>query len=147
MRRGRVARERCRTPKGRNIQLVGCPHDGPVEDQIRAAGEAVGQVDHVEAALDSTLERNRAELEQLLEQHDPQNFDATIMPLEEMHDRLHRVLAQGSFVLCVSEGRFDGAHTAFYDLFRLADGMIVEHWDTTETVAPKADWKNNNGKF
>ena len=41
----------------------------------------------------------------------------------------------------------DGAHTAFYDLFRLADGMIVEHWDTTETVAPKADWKNNNGKF
>ncbi|MCJ8307442.1 MAG: hypothetical protein HRU27_00300 [Rhizobiaceae bacterium] len=63
------------------------------------------------------------------------------------YQRLHRVLAQGSFVLCVSEGRLDGAHTAFYDLFRLADGMIVEHWDTTETVAPKADWKNNNGKF
>ena len=60
---------------------------------------------------------------------------------------LHRVLAQGNFVLCVCEGQLDGAHTAFYDLFRMANGKIVEHWDTTETVAPKADWKNDNGKF
>lgn len=63
------------------------------------------------------------------------------------YQKLHRVLAQGNFVLCVSEGTCDGAHTAFYDLFRLADGMIVEHWDTTETVAPQSEWKNNNGKF
>ena len=60
---------------------------------------------------------------------------------------LHRVLAQGNFVLCVSEGSFDGNHTAFYDLFRLANDKIVEHWDTTETVAPVEEWKNDNGKF
>ncbi len=60
---------------------------------------------------------------------------------------LHRVLAEGNFVLCVSEGSADGGHCAFYDLFRLADGKIVEHWDTTEKIAPRSEWKNNNGKF
>jgi predicted SnoaL-like aldol condensation-catalyzing enzyme len=61
--------------------------------------------------------------------------------------RIHRVLAEGSFVLCVSEGARDGVHTAFYDLFRLAGGKIVEHWDTTEKIAPRSEWENDNGKF
>lgn len=63
------------------------------------------------------------------------------------YQRIHRVLAEGNFVLCVSEGRFDGAHSAFYDLFRVHDGKLVEHWDTTEKIAPQTEWKNNNGKF
>jgi len=60
---------------------------------------------------------------------------------------VHRILAEGSFVLCVSEGTYDGVHSAFYDLFRLANGKIVEHWDTTEKIAPRDEWKNDNGKF
>jgi predicted SnoaL-like aldol condensation-catalyzing enzyme len=63
------------------------------------------------------------------------------------YDRVHRILAEGSFVLCVSEGNYGGDHTAFYDLFRLANGKVVEHWDTTEKVAPRSEWKNDNGKF
>ena len=63
------------------------------------------------------------------------------------YQQVHRVLAEGSFVLCVSEGVMAGTHSAFYDLFRVADGKIAEHWDTTEKVAPKSDWKNDNGKF
>ena len=61
--------------------------------------------------------------------------------------RVHRVLAEGSFALCVSEGHLNGAHSAFYDLFRLANGKIVEHWDTTEKIAPRSEWNNENGKF
>lgn len=61
--------------------------------------------------------------------------------------RIHRILAEGTFVLCVSEGNKDGIHCAFYDLFRITDGKVVEHWDTTEKIAPRSEWKNDNGKF
>ena len=63
------------------------------------------------------------------------------------YEKLHRVVAEGSFVLSVSEGDVSGTHSAFYDLFRIADGKLVEHWDTTEKIAPRSDWKNDNGKF
>lgn len=61
--------------------------------------------------------------------------------------RIHRILAEGSFVLCVSEGRYRGVHSAFYDLFRIENGKVAEHWDTTEKIAPRSEWKNDNGKF
>lgn len=63
------------------------------------------------------------------------------------YQRIHRVLAEGNFVLCVSEGRNAGVHSAFYDLFRVADDMLAEHWDTTEKIAPVSEWLNENGKF
>lgn len=63
------------------------------------------------------------------------------------YKRVHRVLAEGNFVLCVSEGDDSGVHSAFYDLFRVAGGKLVEHWDTTEKIAPRTEWKNQNGKF
>jgi predicted SnoaL-like aldol condensation-catalyzing enzyme len=63
------------------------------------------------------------------------------------YDRIHRVLGEGNFVLVVSEGRFGGKHTSFYDLFRVDNGKIAEHWDTIETIPPRDQWKNDNGKF
>ncbi len=63
------------------------------------------------------------------------------------YNRLHRVLAEGNFVLSVSEGAVDGVPTAFYDLFRVADGRIAEHWDTVEAIPSRSEWKNDNGKF
>lgn len=63
------------------------------------------------------------------------------------YDRIHAVLGEGNFVLVVSEGAFAGKPTSFYDLFRVANGMIAEHWDTIETIPAKSDWKNQNGKF
>lgn len=63
------------------------------------------------------------------------------------YDKVHRVLADGNFALCMSEGRKEGVHSSFYDLFRVAEGKIVEHWDTIETIAPRSEWKNRNGKF
>lgn len=59
----------------------------------------------------------------------------------------HMLLGEGDFVLTVSEGQFLGNHVAFYDLFRVENGKIVEHWDTIEEVLPREEWKNSNGKF
>ena len=63
------------------------------------------------------------------------------------YDKLFKVLGQGNFVLMMSEGLFDGKHTAFYDLYRLEEGKQVEHWDVLETTPPPAEWKNCNGKL
>lgn len=63
------------------------------------------------------------------------------------YQRSHRVLAEGDFVLTVSEGSRSGTHSSFYDLFRVANGKVVEHWDTTDEVPPRSEWKNDNGKF
>ena len=63
------------------------------------------------------------------------------------YDTVHKVLGEGNFVLTVSEGEFAGKPSAFYDMFRVADGKIVEHWDTIDTIPPRAEWKNANGKF
>ncbi len=63
------------------------------------------------------------------------------------YEKNHRLLAEGSFVLSVSEGVLNGVHTSFYDLFRLSEGNLVEHWDTTEAVPPRPEWRNDNGKF
>lgn len=64
------------------------------------------------------------------------------------YDTLHKVLGQGNFVLSMSEGKFGkGDHVAFYDLFRLEDGLIVEHWDVIQPIPPRSEWKNQNGKF
>jgi predicted SnoaL-like aldol condensation-catalyzing enzyme len=63
------------------------------------------------------------------------------------YHKVHKVLGEGNFVLVASEGEFAGKPSAFYDLFRVANGKIAEHWDTIETIPPRAEWKNANGKF
>jgi len=59
----------------------------------------------------------------------------------------HRLLAEGNFVLSVCEGYTNHKPTSFFDLYRLKGGKVVEHWDTTEVIPPRSEWKNNNGKF
>lgn len=64
-----------------------------------------------------------------------------------IYDTVHMVLAQGDMVLAVSEGTFGGAPTSYYDLWRVEDGKIAEHWDVMETIAERDTWQNDNGKF
>ncbi|MDC8004803.1 nuclear transport factor 2 family protein [Aureisphaera galaxeae] len=64
------------------------------------------------------------------------------------YDKVHSVLGEGNFVLTISEGKFGkGDHVAYYDLFRVENGLIVEHWDVIEVIPPQEEWKNSNGKF
>lgn len=91
-------------------------------------------------------------------QHNPQIPDglsglgAALKALGEQgifikYDKIHKVLGEGNFVLVVSEGHFGKDHDSFYDLFRVENGKIAEHWDVIETIPAKEEWKNNNGKF
>ena len=91
-------------------------------------------------------------------EHHPDGIDGFVALKQRLEDtgrgsnatiyrRVHRVLAQGNFVLAVSEGLRAGVHTSFYDLYRVEADRIVEHWDTIEAVAPPEEWKNDNGKF
>lgn len=63
------------------------------------------------------------------------------------YDKIHKVLGEGNFVLIVSEGHLAGKHDSFYDLYRVENGKIAEHWDTIEEIPSKDHWKNQNGKF
>lgn len=67
--------------------------------------------------------------------------------IQMIYDETHMVLAQGNFVLAVSEGTYGGAHTSYYDLWRVENGKIAEHWDVMETIADESTWQNDNGKF
>ena len=63
------------------------------------------------------------------------------------YDKIHKVLGEGNFVLVVSEGYLGDKHSTFYDLFRVENSKIVEHWDTIEEIPREDEWKNKNGKF
>lgn len=91
-------------------------------------------------------------------QHNPQIPDklsglgATLEALGKQgiflkYDKVHKVLGEGNFVLVVSEGHFGKDYNAFYDLFRVENGKIAEHWDVIEPIPAKENWKNSNGKF
>lgn len=64
-----------------------------------------------------------------------------------IYDKVHMVLACGDYALGVSEGTFGGKPTTYYDLWRVENGKIAEHWDVMEELLPKEKWQNKNGKF
>jgi len=61
------------------------------------------------------------------------------------YHKVHRILGEGNFVLTQSEGRWNGKAQAFYDLFRIEDGKIVEHWDIIQEIP--SSMAHNNGMF
>ncbi len=64
-----------------------------------------------------------------------------------VYNKTHMVLADGDYALACSEGTFGDVPTTYYDLFRVENGFIAEHWDVMETLADKSTWANENGKF
>lgn len=136
--------------------------DGPV--QVQDLGKTDANKALVRAFVDDVLVHGRMDrLGKYFDgdryiQHNPQIADQLSglgAALEAMraqgiamtYERIHRVLGEGNFVLVVSEGQLAQRPTAFYDLFRVEDGKIAEHWDTVETIPPRSEWKNDNGKF
>lgn len=54
-------------------------------------------------------------------------------------------VAQGNFVFVASDAIMGGAPWAFFDLWRVEDGKIVEHWDVVSPIP--AEMAHDNGKF
>ena len=67
--------------------------------------------------------------------------------IQMIYEKTHMVLADGDYALACSEGSFGGVPTTYYDLFRVENGFIAEHWDVMATLAAKETWQNQNGKF
>jgi predicted SnoaL-like aldol condensation-catalyzing enzyme len=63
-----------------------------------------------------------------------------------VYTKIHKVLGEGNFVLTVSEGQWNGKPQVFYDLFRVANGKVVEHWDVIQEI-PTEGLANDNGMF
>jgi len=61
--------------------------------------------------------------------------------------KIEMILGEGNFVLVAASGSIAGGPVAYYDLFRVQDGKIAEHWNVIEEVPPADQWKNKNGKF
>lgn len=55
------------------------------------------------------------------------------------------VVAEGNFVFVASDAAVSGQPWAFFDLWRVKDGMIVEHWDVVSPTP--TEMTHNNGKF
>ncbi len=92
------------------------------------------------------------------DQHNPQIKDGLTGIVEAVeyltsqnnmfkYTKIHKVLGEGNFVLTVSEGEWNGGKKhAFYDLFRMKGGKIVEHWDVIQEI-PTEGLAHNNGMF
>lgn len=63
------------------------------------------------------------------------------------YDQVHLLLGEGNFVLVQCEAHGGDQPMSQYDLFRVDKGRIVEHWDVSEVIPPRSEWKNDNGKF
>lgn len=63
-----------------------------------------------------------------------------------VYNRIHRIVGSGSFVAALSEASHGETGIAVIDLYRVEEGLIVEHWDVTEEITPPDTWVNT-GKF
>lgn len=107
---------------------------------------------HLVVLVSGELGRLEEFVDAALIQHDPNLIDGlepwrAAIQQSVAYTKVHRILAEGSFVLSASEGSVNREHSALYDLFRLEDGVVKERWNTVEHIAPRSEWKNDNGKF
>jgi len=83
--------------------------------------------------------------EQTYIQHNPAvgdglaNLKGFMADLHDKHiafgfSKLHHIVAEGNFVFTVAEGHFGDGAKGFYDLWRVANGKVVEHWDVIQDV-------------
>ncbi|MGL4860845.1 MAG: nuclear transport factor 2 family protein [Enterobacteriaceae bacterium] len=63
------------------------------------------------------------------------------------YERIHRMVAQGQFVLTFSEGRIAGERHAYFELWRLSEGRLVEMWDAIAAIPEDSEARHRHGLF
>jgi predicted SnoaL-like aldol condensation-catalyzing enzyme len=136
--------------------------DGPTqcsEHEKTAANKALVRSFVQDVLIDGKLETLRGFYDQdNYVQHDPHVADGvtgltkalqaqTKQGIGPKYEKLHHLYGEGNFVLAVSEGWVGDQHVAFYDMYRIKNGKLAEHWDTRELIPARDHWKNQNGKF
>lgn len=61
------------------------------------------------------------------------------------HKKIEKIFGQGNFVLVIRSAELNNEPYSVYDLFRIKDGKIIEHWDIVEKIEQNP--KNPNSKF
>ena len=62
------------------------------------------------------------------------------------YEMLFQLIGQGDFAITYSKRHARGKDIAVFDLYRVSDGKIVEHWMNEEEISPRDAW-GNSGKF
>jgi len=135
--------------------------DGPtmVEDREKTASNKALAVSLIEDVLMGKNPNKLAEYisSEQYHQHNPAIKDGLSGLVEAVqqltaqnnmfrYKKIHKVLGEGNFVLAISEGEWSGKAQVFYDLFRMKNGKIVEHWDVIQPI-PTTGLAHNNGMF
>lgn len=82
-------------------------------------------------------------------QHDIQfgqtaaDWKSYIMDHDVTNDFVFKTIGQGNFVVSYSNVLIDGTAYAQFDLFRLEDGKIAEHWSNKEPVPARQELVNS----
>lgn len=62
------------------------------------------------------------------------------------YEMMFQLLGQGDFAVTYGKRHAQGKDIAVFDVYRVADGLIVEHWMNEEEIGPRETW-GNSGKF
>jgi predicted SnoaL-like aldol condensation-catalyzing enzyme len=139
-------------PVGGRSQIDGPA--GPDRNADTAASRALVEAFAAEVLVGADYSRLEHYLQPDYHQHNPEAADgiAGFAAAAErwaadgkqlVYRTVHRIIADGDLVLTQSEGDF-GAPVAYLDLFRVADGRIVEHWDVIEPISIDPTYSNGN---
>jgi len=61
-------------------------------------------------------------------------------------DTLFQIAGQGNFVMTYSKRHVRSDDLAVFDVYRVEDNKIVEHWQNSEVISARENW-GNSGKF
>lgn len=79
----------------------------------------------------------------------PNGIDAVRNSLSKKdfrYDFIFHVMGEGNYVVSYSKMSKDNQEYCIFDIFRVENNKIVEHWDNMEPIPPRSEWANT-GKF